>query len=149
MINSSNEDTLFSITYRTEAVIPAKIGMSTMRTTKVNMVHNDEAMEINLDLLEERSEQAAIREAKSKAKMEKYYNSKVRNTSFKPGDLMHRSNEASHERESGKLSPKWEGPYEVTEALGNRAYKLMDCNGKLLPRTWNIRNLKKCYMHEM
>ncbi|GKC23026.1 reverse transcriptase domain-containing protein, partial [Tanacetum coccineum] len=35
------------------------------------------ALEINLDLLEEKREQAAIREAKSKAKMEKYYNSRV------------------------------------------------------------------------
>nr|GEV93445.1 reverse transcriptase domain-containing protein [Tanacetum cinerariifolium] len=82
-----------------------------------------------------KGEQAAIREAKSKAKMEKYYNSKVRNTSFKPGDLVYRSNEASHAKKSGKLSPKWEGPDEVTEALGNGVYKLRDHNGKLLPRT--------------
>ncbi|GKA36511.1 reverse transcriptase domain-containing protein [Tanacetum coccineum] len=129
MIKSSNGDTPFSLTYRTEA--------------------NGEALEINLDLLEERREQAAIREAKSKAKMEKYYNSKVRNTSFKPVDLVYRSNEASHAKDNGKLSPKWEKPYEVTEALGNEAYKLRDYNGKLLPRTWNVRNLKKCYIHEM
>ncbi|GKD02644.1 hypothetical protein Tco_1177618 [Tanacetum coccineum] len=134
--------------YGTKAVIPAEIGMPTLRTAEVDMVQNDEALEINLDLLEERIEQGAIREAKSNAKMEKYYNSKVRNTSFKPGDLMYRSNEASHAKESRKLSLKWEGPYEVTEALGNRAYKLRDRNGKLLPRTWNIRNLIKCYVHE-
>ncbi|GJV99658.1 reverse transcriptase domain-containing protein [Tanacetum coccineum] len=113
------------------------------------IVHNDEALEINLDLLEERREQAAIREARSKAKMEKYYNSKVRNTSFKPGDLMYRNNDVSHAEDSGKVSPKWERPYEVTEALGNRAYKLRDRSGKLLLRTWNVRNLKKCYVHEM
>nr|GFB77530.1 reverse transcriptase domain-containing protein [Tanacetum cinerariifolium] len=41
------------------------------------MVQNDEALEINLDRLEERREQAAIHEARSKAKMEKYYNSKL------------------------------------------------------------------------
>nr|GEZ95265.1 reverse transcriptase domain-containing protein [Tanacetum cinerariifolium] len=72
----------------TEAVIRAEIGMPTMRTAEVDMVQNDEALEINLDLLEERREQVAIREAKSKAKMEKYYYSKVRNTSFKPRDLV-------------------------------------------------------------
>ncbi|GKG26016.1 hypothetical protein Tco_0399162, partial [Tanacetum coccineum] len=65
---------------------------------------NDEALDINLDLLEERREQAAIRKAKSKAKMEKYYNSNVHNISFKPGDLMYRSNEASHAKESGSLA---------------------------------------------
>ncbi|GJR61006.1 reverse transcriptase domain-containing protein [Tanacetum coccineum] len=95
MIKSSNEDTPFSLTYGTEAVIPAEIGMPTLRTTEVDLVQNDEALEINLDLLEERREQAAIREAKSKTKMERYYNSKVRSTSFKPGDLVYRNNDAS------------------------------------------------------
>nr|GEV21831.1 hypothetical protein [Tanacetum cinerariifolium] len=67
---------------------------------------NDEALEINLDLLEERREHAAIQEAKSKAKMEKYYNVRVRNTSFKPGDLVYRNNKASHAEDIGKLGPK-------------------------------------------
>nr|GEW09890.1 reverse transcriptase domain-containing protein [Tanacetum cinerariifolium] len=84
MIKSSNEDTPFSHTYEIEAVIPAEIGMPTSSTTEIETVQNDEALEINLDLLKEKSEQAAIREARIKAKMEKYYNSKFRNTSFKP-----------------------------------------------------------------
>ncbi|GJX44166.1 reverse transcriptase domain-containing protein [Tanacetum coccineum] len=149
MIKSSNGDTLFSLTYGTEAVILAEIGMPTLRTAKIDMAQNDEALEINLDLLEERKEQGAIREARSKAKMEKYYNSKVRNTSFKLGDLVYWNNDASHVKDSGKLGPKWEGPYEVMEALGKGAYKLRDRNGELLPRTWNVCNLKKCYLHEM
>ncbi|GJS39022.1 reverse transcriptase domain-containing protein [Tanacetum coccineum] len=96
MIKSSNGETLFSLTYGTEAVIPAEIGMPTLRTVKVDLVQNNEALEINLDLLEEKQEQATICKAESKAKMEKYYNSKVRGTSFKPGDLVYRNNDASH-----------------------------------------------------
>ncbi|GJZ81826.1 reverse transcriptase domain-containing protein [Tanacetum coccineum] len=129
MIKSSNRDTPFALTYGMEAIIPIKIGMPTLRTSEVNLTQNNEALEINLDLLEERREQAAIREAKSKAKMEKYYNSRVYNTSFKPGDLVYRSNEASHAEEGGKLGPKWEGPYEVTDALGKGTYKLRDQPG--------------------
>nr|GEV40546.1 reverse transcriptase domain-containing protein [Tanacetum cinerariifolium] len=106
MIKSSNGDTPFSLMYRMEAVIPTRIGMPTIRTAEVDIVQNDEALEINLDLLEEIREQEAIREAKSKAKIEKYYNSKVCNTSFKPRDLVYRSNEASHAKESRNLSPK-------------------------------------------
>ncbi|GJY48844.1 hypothetical protein Tco_0438800 [Tanacetum coccineum] len=149
MIKYSNGDTPFSLTYRTEAVIPAEIGMPTLRTAEVDLVQNDEALEINLDLLEEKREQAAIREAKSKAKMERYYNSKVRSVSFKPGDLVYRNNDASRAEDTWKLGPKWEGPYKVTEALGKGAYKLRDRDGKKLPRTWNISNLKKCYVHQM
>ncbi|GJY96494.1 reverse transcriptase domain-containing protein [Tanacetum coccineum] len=149
MIKSSNKYTQFSLTYGTEAVIPAEIGMPTLRTTKRDIAQNNEALEINLDLLKERKEQAKIRKARSKEKMEKYYNSKVRNTSFKPRDLVYRNNDASYAKDSGKLSLKWEGPYEVTEVLDKGAYKLKDRNGKLLPRSWNIRNLKKCYVHAM
>ncbi|GKB45142.1 reverse transcriptase domain-containing protein [Tanacetum coccineum] len=149
MVKSSNGETPFSLTYGMEAVIPAEIGIPTFRTAEVNVAENDEVLEINLELLEEKREQATIREANSKRQMEKYYNTKVRNTSFKPGDLVYRSNEASHVEDTGKLRPKWEGPYEVTEALGKGSYKLKDRNGKELPRTWNICNLKKCYVHKM
>ncbi|GJV94598.1 reverse transcriptase domain-containing protein [Tanacetum coccineum] len=71
MIKSSNEDTPFSLTYGTKVVIPAEIGMPTLRTSEVDMVQNNKALEINLDLLEEKREHAAIHEAKSKAKMKK------------------------------------------------------------------------------
>nr|GEY01103.1 reverse transcriptase domain-containing protein [Tanacetum cinerariifolium] len=96
----------FSLTYGTEAVIPAEIEMPTLRTAEVNPAQNDEALGINLDLLEEKKEQAAIREAKSKAKIEKYYNFKVQSACFKPGDLVYRNNDASRAIDTGKLGPK-------------------------------------------
>nr|GFB95213.1 reverse transcriptase domain-containing protein [Tanacetum cinerariifolium] len=61
--------------------------------------------------------------------MIKYYNARVRGVTFRPSDFVYRSNEASHAVERGKLGPKWEGPYEVTEALGDGAYKLRSTNG--------------------
>nr|GEX14808.1 reverse transcriptase domain-containing protein [Tanacetum cinerariifolium] len=91
-----NGETSFSLTYGTEAVIPIEIGMPTLRTAEVDMIKNDEALEINLDLLEEKREHASIQEEKSKAKMEKYYNARVRNKSFKLGDLIYQNNEANH-----------------------------------------------------
>ncbi|GKA79451.1 hypothetical protein Tco_0786047 [Tanacetum coccineum] len=113
------------------------------------MIKNDEALEINLDLLKEKRDQTAIQEAKCKAKMEKYYNVRVCSTSFRLRDLVYRNNKASRAEDGGKLGPKLEGPYEVTEVLGKGSYKLRDCNGNALPRTWNVCNLKKCYVHEM
>ncbi|GKC22575.1 hypothetical protein Tco_1024725 [Tanacetum coccineum] len=73
----------------------------------------------------------------------------MKNDKALPGDMVYRSNDASHAKDGGKLSPKWEGPYEVTESLGKGAYKLKDRNGDELPGTWNICNLKKCYIHEV
>nr|GEX03307.1 reverse transcriptase domain-containing protein [Tanacetum cinerariifolium] len=116
-------------------MILAEIGIPTLRTAKVDMVKNNEALGISLDFLEEKREQAAIQEARSKAKMERYYNARVRSTSFRPGDFVYQNKEASHAEDGGKLGPKWEGPYEFTKALGKGAYKLRDCNGHTLSRT--------------
>ncbi|GKB93307.1 reverse transcriptase domain-containing protein [Tanacetum coccineum] len=96
MIKSSNDDTPFSLTYGTEAVIPAEIGMPTYRTAVVDAVHNDEELRLNLDLLEERRERTTIREAKAKLNMKKYYKARVRGVTFRPGDFVYRSNDASH-----------------------------------------------------
>nr|GEW01750.1 uncharacterized protein [Tanacetum cinerariifolium] len=65
MIKSSNGETPFSLTYGTEAVIPIEIGMLTLRIAEVDMIKSYEDLEIDLDLLEEKREQAAIQEAKS------------------------------------------------------------------------------------
>nr|GEV16382.1 hypothetical protein [Tanacetum cinerariifolium] len=77
----------------------------------------------------ERRERVAVCEAMAKSKMMKYYNVRVRDVAFKPGDFVYHSNDASHAVAGGKLGPKWEGIYEVTEALGNRAYKLRSTDG--------------------
>ncbi|GJR03016.1 reverse transcriptase domain-containing protein [Tanacetum coccineum] len=145
MIKSSHGDTPFSLTYETEAVILTEIGMPTYRTAAVDAVHNDEELWLNLDLLEEKYKCATICEAKAKLKMTRYYNARVRGVTFRPGDFVYRSNDASHAVIRGKLSPNWEGPYEVTEAFGDGVYRLKSMDGEVLPRTWNIANLKKCY----
>ncbi|GJW16075.1 reverse transcriptase domain-containing protein [Tanacetum coccineum] len=126
-IKVSTGDTPFSLVYGTEAVIPAEIGMPTIRTA--------------------RREQAAIREEKAKSQMKGYYDARVRRVSFRPGDFVYRANDQSPRRRHRKLwYQSMEGPYEVTEALGKGAYKLRDMEGRELPRTWNICNLKKCYL---
>nr|GEY95026.1 reverse transcriptase domain-containing protein [Tanacetum cinerariifolium] len=116
--------------------------MPTYRIAAVDVVNNDKDLHLNQDLLEERRERVAICKAKAKSKMMKYYKARVRSVAFKPSDFVYRSNDASHAVAGGKLGPKWEGPYEVTEALGNGAYKLRSLDGTILPRTWNVANLK-------
>nr|GFB18596.1 reverse transcriptase domain-containing protein [Tanacetum cinerariifolium] len=120
--------------------------MPTIRTAEVNVATNDDKRRIDLDLLEERRERATICEAKAKSKLKGYYDAKVRGVSFRPDNFVYRANGASYAEDAGKLRPKWEEPYEVTEALGNGAYKLRDTDGRELPRTWNICSLKRFYL---
>ncbi|GJW09937.1 reverse transcriptase domain-containing protein [Tanacetum coccineum] len=145
-IKQSNGETPFSLTYGSEAVIPAEIGIPTYRTLMIREGYNEEEMRLNLNLLQERREVVAIREAKYKTKMEQYYNKKVRPIGFRPGEFVYRRNEASRVEDQGKLGPKWEGPYRVTEAYENGSYKLQTLEDKEVPRTWHAINLRKCYM---
>nr|GEY15916.1 reverse transcriptase domain-containing protein [Tanacetum cinerariifolium] len=59
---------------------------------------------LNLDLLEERREHAAIRKAKAKLKRTKDYNARVRGVTFIPEDFVYRSNDASHAVEGRSLA---------------------------------------------
>lgn len=144
-LKTSNGETPFSLTYGSEAVIPAEIGMPTHRTMMFNPDDNEEEQRLNLDLLQERREMAAIREAKYKAKVEQYYNQRVRPVSFKVGDFVYRKNEASRVENQGKLGPNWEGPYRIIEAYHNGSYKLETTEGRSVPRTWHAINLRNCF----
>nr|GEX46071.1 hypothetical protein [Tanacetum cinerariifolium] len=106
MIKSSHCDTPFSLTYETKATIPAEIEMPTYRTATVDVVYNDEELRLNLNLLEERRERATFHEAKAKLKMTKYYNARVHDVTFRPGDFVYRSNDVNHAVAGGKLRPK-------------------------------------------
>nr|GEW01138.1 reverse transcriptase domain-containing protein [Tanacetum cinerariifolium] len=103
MLETSNGETPFSLTYGSEAVIPAEIGMSTYQTIHFNELQNEEETRLNLDLSQVRRETTAIREAKYKKKVEQYYNKKVRPMSFKIGDFVYRKNAASRVVNQGKL----------------------------------------------
>ncbi|GJX85673.1 reverse transcriptase domain-containing protein [Tanacetum coccineum] len=145
-IKQSNGEIPFSLTYGSEAIILAEIGIPTYRTLVIREEYNEEEMRLNLDLLQERREAAAIREVRYKTKMEQYYNKKVRPAGFRPGEFILRRNEASRVEDQGKLGPKWEGPYRVMEAYENGSYKLQTLEDKEVPRTWHAINLRKCYM---
>nr|GEV63335.1 reverse transcriptase domain-containing protein [Tanacetum cinerariifolium] len=107
---------------------------------------NEEEMRLNLDLLTERREASAIREARYKMKMERYYNKTVRPISFTVGEYVYRKNEANRVEDLGKLGLKREGPYLVVEAYQNGSYKLRTIDNREVPRIWHAINLRRCYL---
>ncbi|KAJ0443499.1 putative nucleotidyltransferase, Ribonuclease H [Helianthus annuus] len=143
---ASHKKTPYSLVFGSEVVIPAEIGVVTQRIVNMDPEVNKQETMLNLQLLEEARDQAVIQEAKYKQKMESYYNKKVKNERFRPGDLVLRNNEASKKENQGKLGPKWEGPYTILEAHKGGSYKLGDLEGKRLPRHWNGKTLRKFYV---
>ena len=56
----STGKTPFSITYRAEAVIPLETGFPSLKTNLFNPSGNDEHLKGNLDLIEEKRENAMV-----------------------------------------------------------------------------------------
>nr|GFA08719.1 reverse transcriptase domain-containing protein [Tanacetum cinerariifolium] len=131
-LKQSNGETP-SLTYESEAVMLTEIKMPIHLTMMIREDENQDKLGLNMNLLQERREAAAIRKTKYKTKM-------------KPDEYVLRRNEASRVEDQGKQRAKWEGPYRVTEAYQNVSYKLQTMGGKEVPRTWHAINLRKCYV---
>ena len=56
----STEETPFSMSYGVEVVIPIETGFPTLRTQTFNPNNNDKLLEMSLDLIEERRENAMV-----------------------------------------------------------------------------------------
>ena len=95
---------------------------------------------MNLDLLDEAREEARIKAEAVKRRVEHQYSSKVKLRQFQVGDLVMRK---AHPYElENKLSPKWIGPFRVTEAKGNGSYNLETLEEGHIPHSWSAANLK-------
>ena len=65
---------------------------------------------------------------------------------FGAGDLMLRKVVGNaRDINALKLAPNWEGLHRVTAIAGAGAYYLEDIEERLLPRPWNVQNLRKFY----
>jgi hypothetical protein len=107
------------------------------------MEENKQSLMVNLDLLPEVREDAALRNAAGKIKVAQRYNSRVKPRSMMAGDLVLRKK--TPRAGDNKLSPNWEGPYRVNDALGNGAYHLEEIDGTRIPRSWNATHLRHYY----
>ena len=144
--HSTTGETPFNLTYGSEAVIPAEIGAPTYRTSNFMAQENEESLRLQLDLLEETRDDAAMTAAVRSQQVSRYFNKRVRDRQFQVGDYVLRSCEASRPAaEQTKLAPKWEGPYQIKTVLGKGAYFLKTTKGADVSRAWNAAHLKKYY----
>ena len=80
-----------------------------------------------------------------KEKTKKHFAKRTRIRTFDEGDLVLRATEASDPRNTGKLMPKWEGPYKVKTVLRPGSYKLERLDGSEVNNTWHGDKLRKFY----
>ena len=134
------------MTYGPEAVIPLETGFPTLRTSSFNPSNNNELLEKSLDFIEERRESAKVQLAYYQHKLKQGYDINVKLRPLVPGDLVLRKVLGTAKNPTwGKLGPNWEGPYRITSVAGIGVYFLEDLDEHVIPRSWNINNLKRYY----
>jgi hypothetical protein len=82
---------------------------------------------------------------KDKIMVAKAYNKKVKAESFQVWDLVWKTilPLRSKDRKFGKWSPRWEGPYKVTQVMSGNPYLLQTLQGKVFRKALNGRFLKQ------
>ena len=134
------------MTYGADAIIPLEANFPTMRTSSFTPSSNDELLGKSLDLIEERRKKAVIQLAYYHQKLKQGYVANVKLRPLAPGDLVLRKVVGVAKNPSwGQLGPNWEGPYRITLVAGISAYYLEDLDEKVVPRPWNVNNLKMYY----
>jgi hypothetical protein len=106
-IQTLTEETPFSLTYGTEAVIPAKVGSSSFRVSHYNPGLNDEGISLHLDLLQEIRDEAHITWTPYQNRKAQYFNKTVNPRKFQLGDwVLRKVSLMTKDPTKGKLTPK-------------------------------------------
>ena len=109
--NSATQETPFALAFGTKVVALIEVGLKSPRIEFASIEHNKEVLRLNLDLLEEKREQALKHIEDYHKKTIRYYDQRVKPRSYKNGDLvLKRLFPSRKDPTHGKLGPNWEGP---------------------------------------
>jgi len=108
-------ETPFRLAYGSKVVIPIEVGLISYRVENHDESRNNEAIRLQLDLVDEVRATTEQRLVQYQDLMAKHYNSRVRHRKFQVRDLILRKvTGATRDLSQGKLGPNWEKPYKIT-----------------------------------
>ncbi|XP_073051371.1 uncharacterized protein [Primulina eburnea] len=140
----------FTLTYGHDAVLPMEVVVPSLRVMKQNDLEPEsytEAMIMELEDLDELRMQTYNALMLQKSKVARSYNKRVNKKIFEEGDVVWKVilPLGSKDREFGKWSPNWEGPFKFYRVLDGNAYWLSSLDGRPHRRCINGKYLKHYY----
>ncbi|XP_075665556.1 uncharacterized protein LOC142635249 [Castanea sativa] len=124
-IRMPTRETPFRLAYESKEVIPAEVKLTSYKVENHDESRNDEAMHLQLDLVDKVRGTTEQRLAWYQDLMAKHYSSKVKNRDFQVGDLVLRKvTGAMRNPAEGKLGLNWERPYRITSWQKRGTYHL-------------------------
>ena len=108
----STEETPFSMTYGSKAIIPFEAGFPTLKTDQFQVDKNDLLHAMSLELIDERREVAMVKMAHYQQKLRQGYDKRVKARPLESTNMVLRKVVGTMKNPSwGKLGPNCEGPY--------------------------------------
>nr|CAE02879.1 OSJNBb0022F23.16 [Oryza sativa Japonica Group] len=127
---TSSKETPFFLVYGSEAMLPSELRHQSTRVQKYSNEDQEEQRNVDVNLLEEHRERVAVRAANYQQALRRYHEKRIRARILSIGDYVLRRVQSQAGR--NKLSPKWEGPYMITQVLRPGAFKIADGDGREL-----------------
>ncbi|XP_074374032.1 uncharacterized protein LOC141714410 [Apium graveolens] len=128
-----------------EAVSPVEFVLNSPRVENFNSNTSQEGLNFHNIFLEEVRDEAAAKVLQHQERTAAYFNKKVKVKRFLIGDLVLRESAASQPTVTGKFKAPWEGPYQVTDIVAPKTYRLAQLDETPVKNTWNGIHLKKFY----
>jgi transposase InsO family protein len=142
-LSRATGETPFFLVYGAEACLPPEIIMGSPRVQAFDESMQEQLRCEDVDFIDEHRWQAAIRNARYNQALRCYHQRFVHSRELRVGDLVLRrvlNREGLH-----KLSPSWEGPFQVAEVCRPGCVRLATTEGVPLPNPWNIEHLHKFF----
>ncbi|KAI3828176.1 hypothetical protein L1987_02273 [Smallanthus sonchifolius] len=118
-MKNATGQTMFSLVFGTEAMIPTKMVIPTARINLLTLETNNEALAHDLDTVDELRDLANVRIAAYQQRIVRSYNKSIRIRRFQVGDLvLRKAFQNTTNPNDGKLAQKWEGPYLIDSEAG-------------------------------
>jgi hypothetical protein len=128
--------------YGAEAVLPPKVTMGS-RVMTYDEATQDQLRREDINLVDERRWQSAIKNACYRQALRRYHQWFVQSRELQVDDLVLWW--VLNREGMNKLSPCWKGPFRVTQVCRPGYVCLATEEGEQVPRPWNIEHLLKFY----
>ncbi|PHT39337.1 hypothetical protein CQW23_22910 [Capsicum baccatum] len=148
-VRTSTGATPYLLVYGTEAVIPAKVEIPSLRVIVEVEIDDDEWVKTRLEhlsLIEEKRLTSVCHGQLYQRRMARAYNKKVHPRNFEVGQLVLRRILPHQVEAKGKFSPNWQDPFVVKKVLPNGALYLTDIEGKMAEMAINVDAVKRYYV---
>jgi hypothetical protein len=126
-----------------DTCLPPKILMGSPRVQSFDESMQEQLRREDVDFIDERRCQAAIRNARYNQALRRYHQRFVHSRELGVGVLV--LSQVLNREGLHKLSSSWEGPFKVTEVCRPGCVRLATIEGVPLPNPWNIEDLRKFY----